>query len=120
MADEFVTRVVAVMQKIPRGKVATYGLIAAMAGNPRGARQVVRVLHSSATKLKLPWYRVINAGGRISLPPGAGYELQKALLEKEGVTFTPDGKVDFKKYLWKSSEHVSAGSKKKPTGVRKS
>jgi methylated-DNA-protein-cysteine methyltransferase-like protein len=119
MADEFVTCVIAVMRRIPRGKVATYGLIAAMAGNPRGARQVVRVLHSSAEKLKLPWFRVINAGGRISLPSGAGYELQKALLEREGVVFGRDGRVNFDKYLWVLSARKNISARSKSVGAKK-
>lgn len=119
MADEFLVRVKAVLRKIPRGKVATYGLIAAMAGNPRGARQVVRVLHSSAEKLKLPWHRIINASGRISLPHGAGFELQKALLEREGVLFSLDGRVNFDKYLWLPNSRKIAASKRR-TAARKS
>jgi len=102
VADDFCLSIKRVLHKIPRGRVATYGLIAAMAGNPRGARQVVRVLHSSAEKEKLPWHRVINAQGRISLPHGAGYELQKALLKREGVRFDRTDKVDFDKFLWAS------------------
>jgi len=95
----FHQNVIKVIKKIPKGKVATYGQIAAMAGNPRAARQVVRVLHSSSDKEKLPWYRVINKQGKISLKPGERYEMQKGLLESEGVVFDDDS-VDLKKYLW--------------------
>ena len=98
--DSFEQRVIAVLKKIPKGKVANYGLIAAAAGNPRGARQVVRVLNSSSDKYNLPWHRIINREGKISLPPGRGYELQKSLLEKEGVVFGPGDVVDFERYLW--------------------
>ena len=96
----FHKKVVAMIKKIPKGKVATYGKIAAYAGNPRAARQVVRTLHSSSVKEKLPWHRVINSQGKISLPVGNGYELQKALLESDGVVFGLGDKVDLKKYLW--------------------
>lgn len=89
------------IRKIPRGKVATYGQIAALAGSPLGARQVVRILHSSSSKDRLPWHRVINRKGQIALRPGEGYEMQKALLQKEGVFFRPDDSIDLKKYLWK-------------------
>ena len=67
------------------GPVVVLLLVAAMAGNPRGARQVVRVLNTQSDKHKLPWHRVINAQGTISLPKGRGYELQKSLLETEGI-----------------------------------
>ncbi|MEE9553929.1 MAG: MGMT family protein [candidate division Zixibacteria bacterium] len=88
------------LKRIPRGKVATYGQIAAMAGNPQAARQVVRVLHSSSKKDRLPWHRVINSKGTISLEPGFGYEEQKSLLIKEGVKFGKSNKIDFERFLW--------------------
>jgi len=100
MTTDFHRRTVDVIKKIPRGRVATYGQIAAMAGNPRAARQVVRTLHTSSDKERLPWHRVINSQGRISLPPGRGYELQKSLLEKEGVKFGLGDRIDLKRYIW--------------------
>jgi len=96
----YTQRVVEIMKSIPRGKVATYGQLAAMAGNPRGARQVVRALHTLWEKEKLPWHRVINAKGTISLT-GAGFDEQKALLEAEGVAVDREGRVDLKKYQWR-------------------
>lgn len=96
----FHARVKALIKKIPRGKVATYGQLAALAGNPRGARQVAWVLHVASDKDKLPWHRVINSQGTISLPRMEGYEVQRALLEKEGVRFGLREQVDLKKYLW--------------------
>ncbi len=109
MADDFCLSIKRVLRKIPRGRIATYGLVAAMAGNPRGARQVVRVLHSSAEKERLPWHRVINVQGRISLPHGAGYELQKALLKREGVQFDRTDRVDFSRFLWSTPARPSHG-----------
>jgi methylated-DNA-protein-cysteine methyltransferase related protein len=91
----------ALIKRIPRGKVATYGQIAALAGNPLGARQVGWLLHSSARKDKLPWQRVINSEGRISLPRRFGYETQKSLLAKEGVEFPRSGKLSLAKYQWR-------------------
>jgi methylated-DNA-protein-cysteine methyltransferase related protein len=88
------------IKKIPRGKVATYGQIAALAGNPLAARQVAWLLHSSSRKDKLPWHRVINKLGRISLPRGHGYETQKALLIKEGLKFRRNDEIDLNRYLW--------------------
>ena len=96
----FQEKVIEVIKGIPKGKVATYGAVAAYAGSPRAARQVVRILHSSSKKHNLPWHRVINREGKISLRPGEGYELQKALLEKEKVVFDPGDRVDLERYLW--------------------
>jgi methylated-DNA-protein-cysteine methyltransferase-like protein len=100
MPGAFFKDVVRIIRKIPRGRVATYGQIAALAGSPRAARQVVRILHSSSETEKLPWHRVVNAKGGISLAPGRGYELQKALLEKEGVAFGIGDRIDFDRFLW--------------------
>ena len=100
MVEPFSQRVKDIIKKIPRGKVATYGQIAAFAGSPRAARQVVRILHSSSRKDKLPWQRVVNSQGKISLKPGYGYEKQKRLLLREGVKFDLYGVIDFDKYLW--------------------
>ena len=96
----FYDRVVKFIKSIPAGKVATYGQIADYAGNRRAAREVAYILHSSSEKEDLPWQRVINSKGRISMKPGRGYELQKRLLLDEGVTFDADDRVDFKKFLW--------------------
>ncbi len=96
----FHERVKALIKKIPRGKVATYGQIAALAGNPRGARQVAWVLHSSSDSAKLPWQRVINSQGTISLPRLEGYEVQRALLEREGVRFGVRERIDLERYQW--------------------
>jgi methylated-DNA-protein-cysteine methyltransferase-like protein len=88
------------IKRIPPGKVATYGQVAAEAGNPYGAREVARVLHSSSRKDNLPWHRVINRLGRISLSRNQGYDEQKRLLEAEGVEFGLKDSIDFEKYLW--------------------
>lgn len=100
MTDSFHRRVVALIKKIPEGKVATYGQIAGLAGSPRAARQVVRALHSSSDKERLPWFRVVNAKGCISLPRGAGYEEQQARLESEGVVLDRHGTIDLNTFLW--------------------
>lgn len=76
----------------------TYGQIAAIAGNPRSARQVSRILHSMSQKYDLPWHRIINSKGFISLKE-QGYQLQKELLEAEGICFKQDGSIDLEKYL---------------------
>lgn len=96
----FHQRVITVIKKVPRGKVATYGQVAAIAGNSRAARQVVRVLHSSSDKEQLPWHRVINSKGSISLKPGRGYEMQRAMLADEGIVFNLDDTIDLKRFQW--------------------
>ena len=96
----FTTRVIELIRAIPSGNVCTYGKIAMYAGNPRGARQVVRILHSCGEKERLPWHRVVNREGRISLRPKEGYEVQRQLLEQEGVEFEQSGNIDLKHYLW--------------------
>ena len=97
---EFERRAKDLIKAIPRGKVATYGQIAALAGNYRGARQVARVLHSSSDKDGLPWHRVINGRGRISLPRGRGFEKQKRLLGREGVCVNALGRIDLRDFQW--------------------
>lgn len=100
MQSPFTQKILALIAAIPEGMVSTYGIIAYYGGNHRGARQVARILHSSSRKYGLPWHRVINRSGKISLPPGSGYALQKKLLESEGVVFNDNGKIDLEKYLW--------------------
>jgi methylated-DNA-protein-cysteine methyltransferase-like protein len=80
-------RVWQVVALIPRGRVATYGQVAALAGMPRHARMVGRILRNLPSGTRLPWHRVINASMRISLRPGGGHEEQKARLAAEGVEF---------------------------------
>lgn len=91
----FTERVIRIIQGIPVGHVMTYGQVAAAAGSPRGARQVVRTLHSMSEKYQLPWHRVINIKGEISL---TGSD-QQELLEMEGVRLK-NGKVDLTVYRW--------------------
>jgi len=100
MEPTFTDRVKQVLKSIPYGKVTTYGQVAMRAGNYRAARQVVRVLHTSSKKEKLPWHRVINRQGKISLKPGAGFEEQARLLSKEGIPVSETGQVDLDTFLW--------------------
>lgn len=98
----FFERVITTIRKIPRGKVATYGQIAALAGKPRAARQVAWILHSSSDKHRLPWHRVINRNGKISLPKYGGYEVQRALLVKEKIVFDENDRIDSAKFQWRA------------------
>ena len=101
MASDATSRIQEILASIPRGRVLSYGAAAALAGLPKGARQVVRVLHSSAEKQGLPWHRLLRKDGSIALPRGGGFELQKALLEDEGVEVSPAGKVDIRRFGWR-------------------
>ena len=101
MVLEFTEKVVKIIKNIPKGQVLSYGMIASLAGNPRGARQVVRILHTQSRKNNLPWYRVVNSKGKISLKDPINYDEQKYLLEFEGIIFSNDDKIDFDKYFWK-------------------
>ncbi|MDR3476425.1 MAG: MGMT family protein [Gammaproteobacteria bacterium] len=97
---EFSKKVLALIKAIPKGKVATYGLIAKLAGKPRGARGVGWLLHSCTKSHKLPWQRVIKSNGQLSFPAFShAYSLQKNLLEREGILVL-NGRVDLKIYLW--------------------
>lgn len=98
----FTERVIRIIKGIPAGHVMTYGQVAAAAGSPRGARQVVRVLHSMSKKYELPWHRIINVQGGISAPANAESkgDDQRGLLEMEGIKFNEDGKVDLTVYRW--------------------
>ncbi len=94
-------RIYRIVNRIPPGKVATYGQVATLAGMPGHARQVGYALHSLPEGSEVPWQRVINVKGRISLrsDPSAAY-LQRALLEAEGVRFDQKGVIASGKYWW--------------------
>ena len=94
-------RIWSVVKKIPRGRVATYGQIATLAGLDGHARQVGYALHNLPGASDVPWHRVINARGEISpRTTSDSHELQRLLLEAEGVEFTLDGRVDLGRFRW--------------------
>ena len=95
-------RIFAMVDSIPRGKVATYGQIAAEAGLPRRARLVGRALRDLPEGSELPWHRVVNARGEISPRPGRGYPRQRKLLEAEGVRFGRGGRIDLARFGWRA------------------
>ncbi len=96
---KFSKSVIDIILQIPFGKVASYGMIAAFAGNPRAARQVARILHSCSSKYNLPWHRIVNSKGQISLKYGSGYEIQESLLKKESVLLL-NGRLANKDDFW--------------------
>ncbi|HEX3021417.1 MAG TPA: MGMT family protein [Lachnospiraceae bacterium] len=99
----FTEKVIRIIQSIPAGKVMTYGQIAGFVDHPRCARQVVRILHSMSQKYNLPWYRVVNAKGQISLKDDSFHE-QKTFLENEGVKVDHNGEIDLSIYQWNPNE----------------
>ena len=95
---EFSKKVIELIQSVPKGKVATYGLIARLAGNPQASRHVGWLLHSSTQKYDLPWQRIIKSDGSLSFPKDSqSFIMQKQLLEDEGV-LVKNGRVDLKKF----------------------
>ncbi len=95
------TRIYDVVRRIPRGRVATYGQIAAIAGLPGHARQVGYALHSLSDGSDVPWQRVINAKGEVSPRATPGWDgLQRQVLEDEGVEFDARGRVNLRRCRW--------------------
>lgn len=94
-------RIYAVVRRIPRGRVATYGQVARLARLPGHARQVGYAMHALPAGTRIPWHRVVNAEGRVSRRRVPGAELtQRMLLEREGVRFGPGGRIPLAKHGW--------------------
>ena len=88
--------------RIPRGRVVSYGQLAELAGLPRAARQAGYAMAALPAGSRVPWQRVVNARGEVSPRSDPGGELvQRALLEREGVVFDANGRIDFSKYGWR-------------------
>jgi len=113
-------QIYAVVARVPRGRVVTYGQVAALAGLPRQARLVGYAMHGLPDGSTLPWHRVINAQGKVSVRSFAGPSegLQRHLLEEEGVTFDEKERVSLKKFRWKP--RASATSRPAPEQRSKS
>ena len=91
-----------VVRQIPRGRVASYGQVAALAGNPRWSRVVGYALHVNPDPEGIPCYRVVTKSGGLSEAFAfGGINVQRELLERDGVEFTPDGRVVMEKYRWR-------------------
>lgn len=95
-ARAFGEDVLNIVSQIPRGRVTTYGHIAALAGWPSHARMVGRTLRYSPKAVELPCHRVVNIAGRTA----PGWSRQRTLLEEEGVRFKANGHVDMERHLW--------------------
>ena len=101
MENGFFKQVYDVLNKVPKGKVVTYGQIACLLGQPRASRQVGYALHSNPEPYVIPCHRVVNRFGALA-PAFAfgGLEVQAELLRSEGVEVREDNTVDLEKYLW--------------------
>ena len=102
-APNFYEQVYAVVRRIPRGRVTSYGRVAEMLGRPYAARAVgyaLGALRQQPDRVAVPWQRVVNSQGRISLPAGAGGSRQAQLLRAEGVAVDGDLRIDLSVYLW--------------------
>jgi methylated-DNA-protein-cysteine methyltransferase-like protein len=94
-------RIWQVVASIPEGRVATYGAVAQKAGMARAARRVGRALRGLPPNTRIPWHRVVNASGKISLPAGSSsHRTQRDRLEKEGVLFGKGGKINLQQFGW--------------------
>ncbi|MEO5618243.1 MAG: MGMT family protein [Candidatus Eisenbacteria bacterium] len=104
------TRIRAVVGRIPRGRVATYGQVAGLAGYPHAPRLAGYAMHALPAGSPLPWHRVLGAGGKLSLarlsPDGA--LTQRILLQSEGVTFDARGRVVMRRHQWMPRATVRA------------
>jgi methylated-DNA-protein-cysteine methyltransferase-like protein len=95
-------RIYAVVRRLPRGRGATYGQVAQLAGLPGQARQVGYALHALSEGDGVPWHRVINARGRVSARAAPGWDgAQRRLLTREGVAFDETGRTDLRRFQWK-------------------
>ena len=105
MKENTFSKIYEVVKKIPYGKVATYGQIARLCGNPRLSRVVGYALHVNPDPESIPRFRVVNRFGRTSSAFAfGGSDIQRALLESEGVEFDEGGNVILEKYLWNDNE----------------
>lgn len=96
-------RIYEVVKSIPKGNVATYGQVASLAGNPRWSRVVGYALHNNPDPSTIPCHRVVNREGKVAAAFVFGGEnVQRQLLENEGIVFEPDGTIDLEKYGIKS------------------
>jgi methylated-DNA-protein-cysteine methyltransferase related protein len=103
-------RIYRIVQRIPKGRVATYGQVASLAGLPGHARQVGYALHALPGGTVVPWHRVVSATGRISPRAVPGAELvQQVLLEREGIQLDARGRVPLGRVQWKVRTQAPAG-----------
>lgn len=117
MNEAFRRRIHAAVRRVPRGKVATYGQIARLAGLPGRSRLVGRVLGALKDGAAVPWHRVLGASGRVSARGDERSEgLQRARLAREGVVFRKSGRVDLERFRWRAAADPAAESFRRGAG----
>lgn len=119
--NPFYHRIYRVVRHIPRGRVATYGVVARLAGRPGAARTVGWALSALPDESDVPWWRVLNASGRISLSGvDHGSVVQRALLLREGVKFAPGGAVNLTAFGWPAEAYAAAAPQTRAASSRRS
>ena len=105
--------ILAVVRRIPHGRVATYGQIAVLAGLPRQPRLVGYALHALPSSTTVPWHRVINASGMVSIrSDGTASLSQRLLLEREGIDFDGRGRVSLDRHQWRPAGRRATTAKR--------
>lgn len=110
--NRFAQAVYGVVRSIPEGRVLSYGAVAALVGSPRAARGVGAALNALSPDSDVPWWRVVNRNGEVTIPAEMGMRaLQRTLLEAEDVAFLPSGRIDLDRHAWCGPEEgtVDAG-----------
>lgn len=101
----FTERVYALVRQVPHGRVVSYGGVAALLGQPRAARGVGQALHALPDDTNVPWWRVVNRNGEISIRGVLHGEVrQRQLLRAEGVRFSRAGRIDWRRFGWTAEE----------------
>jgi len=119
--NPFYRRIYRVVRNIPRGRVATYGIVARLAGRPGAARMVGWALSALSDDDDVPWWRVVNAAGRISLSAQThAAVVQRALLLREGVRFGPGGALNLAKYGWPAQAYDSLAAQTRAASSKRS
>ncbi|HEX2953997.1 MAG TPA: methylated-DNA--[protein]-cysteine S-methyltransferase [Bacillota bacterium] len=110
--ESFFKKVYELVAVVPKGKVVTYGEIAAALGSPQGARTVGWAMRAAPEGLGLPCHRVVNRQGKLAPEPVfGGRNIQRMMLEAEGVTFLEDGRIDMEKHRWQFEKPLMKGRK---------
>lgn len=101
LVSDFATQVYRIVKRCPRGRIVSYGAVAAMLGQPRAARAVGKALNALPEGSNVPWWRVVNSRGEVSIRGVQhGEILQRTLLEREGVRFGRNGRISWEAYGW--------------------
>jgi methylated-DNA-protein-cysteine methyltransferase-like protein len=119
--NQFYRRVYRIVRHIPKGRVATYGVIARLAGRPGAARTVGWALSALPEDPDVPWWRVLNAAGRISLSAHEHTSVvQRALLLREGVRFATGGAVNLSVFGWPAEAYDSVVAQTRAASAKRS